>query len=308
MAFAPIIPVYYAGGGTAISFSGRVAQGVAPTHCELVVFATPNILHVHVKSDQATTVKLVHPNGTTQATWRNETISEKYVLSECGLWNVYVSESSNTPAQGEIYTTAPLLVHPALIYASGLILLGFLSLLHSNSRRKQRSYFKGILFEQNIGGRWVFWAWIPILITTAQAPVLIPSYPWLSALLLAVTVIAVFSSISLAYVKLYVLTKGILIEAPFLNLSRYYETNHIYGFAVTREKKQRWFLLRPIPSREKENQVTISTLNPLPKRLWILSLSTRLYGNKIIFRPKDFRNFTSAMDKAGISRKESSLF
>jgi len=306
LVLGPRTPVYWAGGGTSVSFDGTVVHGTAPTHCEIMVPTIPNTLHVRVRAGQTLTVKLNHPNGTTLAVWKNKTVQEDYVLSECGLWEIYIATPKGSIALGEIYTTAPLLAHPALAYAPGPILLGLLALLYSKSKRRMSSRFTDGHFEQQIGGRWILLAWIPIFAFISYAPYYIPSYPWLYVLLIVLTVIAVFSSIALAYVKLYVSAKGVFIEAPFLNFSKQYEATDIYGYTVKKVKKQRWFLLRPIPSprKRKEDQVTISVLSPLPKWLWILSFGTRLYGNKIIFRPKSLENFTFATDKLGIVKKD----
>lgn len=139
----------------------------------------------------------------------------------------------------------------------------------------------------------------------ARAPYFIPSYPWLYFTLIVLTVIAVFSCLSLAYVKLYILDKGILIEAPFLNFSRYYQVNQIYGFNVTQEKKQRWFLLRPLPSLrgKKEPSITISLLEPLPMWLQALVFGERFAGNEVKFRPKSVQSFMLAMNTLGVSER-----
>lgn len=306
LVLGPRSPVYWAGGGTSISFDGTIIHGTAPTHCEIMVPTIPNTLHVRVKAEQTLTVELNRPNGTTVAVWENETIHEDYVLSECGLWEIYIVAPKGFVALGEIYTTAPLYAHPALVYAPGPILLGLLSLLYSKNKRRMSSCSTDHHFEQHIGGRWVFLAWIPIFAFISSAPRYIPSYPWLYVLLIALTVVALFSSIAIAYVKLYVSTDGIFVEAPFLNFSKQYEAADIYGYAVKKVKKQRWFLLRPIPSvrKRKDDEVTISVLSPLPKWLWFLSFGTRLYGNKIIFRPKSLQNFTLAMDELGVVKKD----
>jgi len=306
----PNTPTYYAGGGTTILFNGTVVQGTAPSHCEIPVITIPNTLHVRIKAERSCTVELVHPNWTTLAIWRNETVYKDYVMAECGLWRVYVSSPSEPFVYGEIYTTAPFWAHPALIYAAAPVLLGLLSLLYSNNKRKLQAYFMDAIFEQNIGGRWVFLAWIPILILIGEAPALVPSYSWFYAFLIVLTVFIVFCTIGLAYVKIYISAKGLLIEAPFLNFLKCYETGQIYGFTVTKEKKQRWFLLRPIPSlhTKKEDQVTISLFKALPKWLWILSFGTRVYGNRIILRPKSLDNFKSAADKLGIVEKDVAVF
>ena len=191
------------------------------------------------------------------------------------------------------------------MYASIPILLGTMSLLHSNYKRKQAPYLKDIQFEQNIGGRWVFLSWIPILAIVSQVPYYIPSFPGLYALLIVVTIAAVFS-FALAYVKIYVSNEGFYIEAPFLNFHKRYETREISGYTITKENKQRLFVFWKIPSRRprKEDQITIAVLDPLPIRIWITSLATRLHRNEIIFRPKSTEKFTSAVDKLGITKKE----
>ncbi|MDH5494449.1 MAG: hypothetical protein OEY24_01930, partial [Candidatus Bathyarchaeota archaeon] len=149
----PRTPVYYAGGGISIGFNGTVVHGTAPTYCEIPVSLTPNTLHVRIGAEQVLSVKLTHPNGTIVAVWENETVYEDYVLFEVGLWRIRVIEPESVHALGEIFTTAPLLAHPSLIYAPGPILLGSLSLLYSKSRRRLESYYETLLFEQNIGGR-----------------------------------------------------------------------------------------------------------------------------------------------------------
>lgn len=306
----PNTPTYYAGGGTTILFNGAVLQGTAPSRCEIPVITIPNTLHVRIKAERPCTVELIHPNRTTLAIWENQTVYEDYVMTENGLWRVYVSSPSEPFVYGEIYTTAPFWSHPALIYAAMPLLLGSLSLLYSNNKRKLQGYFMDGVFEQNIGGRWIFLAWIPILISIGEAPTLIPAYSWLYALLIVLTVFIVFCTIGLAYVKMCISAKGLLIEAPFLNFLKHYETHQIYGFTVTKEKKQRWFLLHPIPSlsAKKEDQVTIFLSEALPKWLWVLSFGTRLYENKIVLRPKSLDNFKSAADKLGIVQKDIAAF
>ncbi len=310
LVFGPRTPVYWAGGGTAISFDGKIVHGTAPTHCEIMVPTIPNTLHIRVRAEQTLIVKLNHPNGTTLAVWQNETVREDYVLSECGLWEMFITTPEGGIALGEIYTTAPLFAHPSLIYAPGPILLGSLSVLYSKSKRRRSSSSMNLLFEQHIGGRWVLLAWIPIFAFISCAPRYIPSHPWPYALLTVSTVIAAFSSVALAYIKLYISPEGILIEAPFLNFFRKYEPPNIYGYTVKKVRKQKWFLLRPIPSirKKKEDQVTISLLNPLPKWFWFLSFGTRLHGNDIAFRPKSLSEFTVAMDKLGIAKKDIATF
>ncbi|MDH5448578.1 MAG: hypothetical protein OEX01_06220 [Candidatus Bathyarchaeota archaeon] len=306
----PRTPVYYAGGGISIGFNGTVVHGTAPTYCEIPVSLTPNTLHVRIGAEQVLSVKLTHPNGTIVAVWENETVYEDYVLFEVGLWRIRVIEPESVHALGEIFTTAPLLAHPSLIYAPGPILLGSLSLLYSKSRRRLESYYETLLFEQNIGGRWILLAWIPILAFISYAPHYIPRFPWLYILLIMLTVIAVFSSTAFAYVKLCISKKGLLLEAPFLNFSKHYSTNEIYGYTVKKVKEQRWFFLRPIPSLrgKKEDEATISVLTLIPKLLWVLTLGSRISGSQIIFRPKSLQDFTLAMDKLDVVKKDSAAF
>jgi len=304
---APNIPVYYVGGAMSINLgNGTVVPGsVTPSYYEILVPVTPNTLHMHLAGNKDLHVELSNPRGAVQAEWQSSVIAEDYVLSEVGLWTVYVSAPTVTNFQVELYTTASLTAHPLLVYASGSILLGTLSLLFSKNRRKLQSYLKDIVFEQNIGGRWIFAVWIPLFAFIARAPYFIPSYPWLYFTLIVLTVVAVFSCLSLAYIKLYVSIEGVLIEAPFMNFSRSYQSNQIYGFNVTEEKKQRWFLLRPIPSVRirKEPSITITLLEPLPRRLQALVFGERFTGNTIKFRPKSVERFTSAMDKLGVLKR-----
>lgn len=306
LAYAPNIPVYYSGGGMSITFGGKVATETVPDFCEITVITIPNTLHINAQSEKPFTVEVLAPNKTAVARWQNLTVNEDLIMSECGLWYVNISEPVGAFVYGEVFTTAPLLAHPALIYASIPLLLGTMSILHSISKKDHSAYLQDILFEQNIGGRWVFLAWVPILITIADAPALIPSFPWLYALLIIITVIAVFSSFALAYVKIYLSTKGIYLEAPFLNLHKHYDPSQIHGYAITQENKQRLLGLQPIPSirPKKEDQITIFILNPLPKRLWITSFGSRLRENSIIFRPKSLDEFFHAADRLGIVKKD----
>jgi hypothetical protein len=306
LVYGTSLPVYYAGGGTGISMTGKVVGGLAPSHCEIPIITLPSTIHVHVRSIETVNVRIDAPNGTTLAQWQNETVNEDYPVSECGFWQVYASQSSGYFVYGEVLATAPATAHPALMYAMIPLLLGFFSLVYSVNKRRRAEYFESILFQQNIGGRWVFLEWAFILALISQAPVLIPSYPWLYIVLIFVTVFGVFSSISLAYVKIYLSTKGLIIEAPFLNFFRQYEVSQIYGYTVTKEKKQRWFFLRPLPSfrAKKEDQVSIFMLNRLPTWFWVLSLGKRLQSNKIILRPKSMQNFTAAAGKLNIVKKE----
>jgi hypothetical protein len=176
--------------------------------------------------------------------------------------------------------------------------------MHSNCKRKQASYLEDIQFEQNIGGRWVFLSWIPILAMISQIPYYVPSFPGLYPLLMTITVAAVFFSFALAYVKICLSSKGIYIEAPFLNFHKNYGLHQILGYRITQENKQRLLGYWRLPSRhpKKEAQVTIFILDPLPTRIWITSLVTRLESNKIVFRPKSPEKFTNAAEKMGIAK------
>jgi hypothetical protein len=291
---SPIIPVYYSGGGSFTS-----------SYFEIIVPVPPNSFHIHVAGSQEVNVELVHPNGTTLALWRGVSIDGDYVLFESGLWRVYVSASRAISFQFEICTKASIMAHPALIYASGIIVLGSLSFLYSKNKRKRSSLSKDALFEQNIGGRWVFAAWLPIFAFIAEAPRLIPRYPWLYVVLIIVTVTAVISCIALAYIKLYVSLGGIFIEGPFLNFSRRFRVDQILGFEVTKEERRRWFLLWQIPDfkNKKEDSITIFLSQSIPRWLQVLVLGARLVGNTISFRPKIIASFTSAMNRISISER-----
>jgi hypothetical protein len=306
LVFAQNIPVYYAGGGAGVSMSGNVVGGLAPDYCEITISAVPNTIHIHARSIEPVNVRIDAPNGTTLAQWQNETVNVDYPVAELGFWKVYISQPSGYFVYGDVVVTAPLYAHPVLMYASIPILLGTMSLLHSIYKRKQASYLENIQFEQNIGGRWVFLSWIPILVIISQAPSYIPSFPWLYALLIGVTVAAVFFSFALAYVKIYLSDKGFYIEAPFLNFHKHYKEDQIVGYSITRENKQRLLGFRNMPSRrpKEEDQITLSILDPLPARIWITSFATRLYPNKIVFRPKSTKKFTDAAEKLGITKKE----
>jgi len=305
---APIIPVYYTATGTSINLTNGtvVPGGFTPSYYEILVPTIPNTLHLRINGKQDLHVELINPNGNIALRWQNSIINEDYDLTEVGLWKLNISAPTETNFQAEIFTTAPITAHPALIYASGAILLGTLTLLYSKNKRTHESFVGDVLFEQNIAGRWIFAVWIPLFAFIAYAPRFIPSYPWLYFILIVLTVIALFSCLSLAYIKLYVLTKGILIETPFLNFSRYYSVDQIYGFNITKEKKQRWFLLYPIPSfrTRKENFVTISLLEPLPRILQALVFGERFVGNTIKFKPKSFQRFITAMNTLGIRKRE----
>lgn len=304
------LPVYYAGGGTGISMTGKVVGGLAPSSCEIPIVTIPDTIHVHVRSIEPVVVRIEAPNGTTMALWQNETVNKDLAISELGFWHVYISQASNYFVYGEVLATTQPSTHPALMYAAIPLTLGSVSVLYSVNKKRHAAYFKDVLFEQNIGGRWVFLEWAFILAFISQAPSLIPSYPWLYLILIFVTVLGVFSSIALAYIKVYLSTEGLLIEAPFLNLFRHYSVNQIYGYAVTQEKKQRWFFLRTLPTIRIrwEDQVTILMLEHLPTWLWILSLGRRIRAKEIILRPKSTQNFTAAAEKLNITKKDTATF
>jgi hypothetical protein len=299
------LPVYYAGGGTGISKTGKLHVGLAPESCEVSIITLPTTIHINMTSIEPLNVTIIAPNGTTVAKWQNETIQESLPATECGFWHVIAIQPSNYFIYGEVYATTPQYAHPALLYSFIPFTLGAMSLLYSFNKRKHASYFQNILFEQNIGGRWVFLAWIPILGIISQAPLLIPSISWLYALLIIITVIAVFSSIALAYVKIYLTPQSLNIEAPFLNFHKHYEPTQIYGYTITQEEKQRLLGFYKIPSihPKKEDQITISLLKPLPSWIWILSFGTRLYPNKIILRPKSTQKFTTAAEKLNMTKR-----
>ncbi len=300
--FAQNIPVFYEDGGTGVSVTGNIHTGLAPEFCQIPIITVPSIIHVHARSVEAVTVTIDAPNRTTLVQLQNETVNIDYPVSVCGFWDVYISQPSNYFVYGEVLVTAPLYVHPALMYASIPILLGIMSLLHSIHKKRQASYLKDIQFEQNIGGRWVFLSWVPILAVISEAPYYIPSFPWLYALLTAITVAAVFFSFALAYVKIYLSSKDFYIEAPFLNFHKHYQAREILGYSITQEDKRRLLGFWTIPSRhrKKEDQISLSIMDPLPARIWITSLATRLYSNKIVFRPKSTEKFTDATREIGI--------
>lgn len=306
LVFGPTLPVYYAGGGTGMSTTGRVVGGLAPTHCEIPIITLPATVHIRVRSIEPVIVRIDAPNGTALAQWENETVNADYTVSELGFWQVYVSQPSDYFVYGEVLATSPVYVHPALMYAAIPLLLGSISVVYSLSRRRHAAYFERALFQQNIGGRWVLLEWAFILAFISQAPTFIPSYPWLYLVLIFVTVVGVFSSIALAYVKIYLSPEGLLIEVPFLNSFRRYEISQIYGYTIMKVKKQRWFFLKPLPSiRAKwEDEVTIFMLDPLPAWFWILSLGKRIRAKEIILRPKSTQNFTTAAEKLNIAKRE----
>jgi hypothetical protein len=306
IAYASNIPVYYAGGGTGVSVTGRVVGELAPRYCKIPIITVPNTIHIHARSIEPVIVRIDAPNGTNLALWENATLDVEYPVVECGFWHVYISQPSNYFVYGEVFATAPLHAHPALMYASIPTLLGAMSLRYSIYKRKQVSNIGDIQFEQNVGGRWVFLAWIPILAIISQALLYIPSFPWLYALLIAVTVMAVFFSFALAYIKIFLSDKYLYIEAPFLNFHKDYDRHQIMGYSITRERKHRLFGFRTIPSwrPKKEDQVSLFILDPLPKWIWMTSLSTRLQPNKIVFRPKSTEKFVAAAKKLDIAIKE----
>lgn len=300
------LPVYYAGGGTGVSMTGRVVGGLAPDSCEIPIITVPSTIHIRARSIEPLVVRIDAPNGTTVAQWQNETVNEDFSVREVGFWQVYLSQSSNYFVYGEVLATTSPYTHPALLYAAIPLALGSFIVLYSVNKRRHMAYFENVLFEQNVGGRWVFLEWAFILALISQAPTLIPSYPWLYIVLILVTVLGVFSSIALAYIKVYLSTEGLLIEAPFFNFFKRYSVNQIYGYTVTKEKKQRWFFLRPLPSfrARKEDQVTILMLEHLPTWTWVLSLGRRLRAKEIVLRPKSMQDFAAAAEKLNISKKD----
>lgn len=304
--YGPTLPTYYAGGGTGISTTGKVKTGVAPDSCDVTVVTVPNTIHIRARSIENVTVTITAPNGTITAQWLNETVNQDYLVTQCGFWHVSISQASHYFVYGEVYATAPWYAHPALMYASIPLLLGTMSLLHSFNKKKHASQLQNIMFEQNIGGRWVFLAWIPVLAAISEAPLWIPSYPWLYASLIALTVAVVFFSFALAYVKIYLYSNGLYVEAPFLNFHKQIKSNQIYGYTITQKEKQRLLGFWKIPSTnpKSEDEITITILSPLPARIWITSLATRLYPNKIVFRPKSTLGFTTAAYNLGITTKE----
>ncbi|MGD0028898.1 MAG: hypothetical protein ABSC91_08155 [Candidatus Bathyarchaeia archaeon] len=178
------LPVYYEGGGTGVSMTNKIVGGLAPDYCEIPIITVPNTIQIHARSIEPVNVRIDAPNGTNVAQWQNETVNVEYPVAECGFWHVYISQPSRYFVYGEVLVTAPLYAHPVLMYASIPILLGTMSLLHSIYKKKQASNLEDIQFEQNIGGRWVFLSWIPILAIISQAPLYIPSFPWLYAFLI----------------------------------------------------------------------------------------------------------------------------
>jgi hypothetical protein len=86
--YAPNIPVYYAGGGTGVSVTGKVVGGLAPSSCEISIITVPNTIHIHARSIEPVTVRIDAPNGTSIAQWQNETVNVDYPVAECGFWRV----------------------------------------------------------------------------------------------------------------------------------------------------------------------------------------------------------------------------
>ena len=76
--YAPNIPVYYAGGETGVSVTGKVVGGLAPSHCEIPVITVPNTIHVHARSIEPVIVRIDAPNGTSLALWQNATLDVEY--------------------------------------------------------------------------------------------------------------------------------------------------------------------------------------------------------------------------------------
>ncbi len=300
------LPVYYAGGGTGVSKTGRVVGGLAPDSSEILISTVPTTIHVRARSIEPVVVRINAPNGTIVAVWQNETVNEDFNARELGYWHVYVNQASNYFVYGEVLATTSPSTNLGLMYAAVPLFLGSMSTLYSVNKRRHRAYFENVLFEQNVGGRWVFLGWVFILALTPEVPRLVPSYAWLYPVLIAVTVLGVLSSIALAYIKVYLSTSGLIIEAPFFNLLRRYNVNQIYGYTVTKQKKQRWFLLRPLPSfrAKKEDEVTVLMLDHLPTSIWVLSLGARLRAKEITLRPKSMRNFAVAAEKLNIAKKD----
>jgi len=299
------IPVYYVGGGVGISKTGVIHGGLAPDYCEILVYTVPNTIHIRARSIEPVTVRIDSPNGSSLEQWENDTVDVDLTVTEYGSWKVYITQPSDYFVYGEVFSTAPLYAHPVLMYASIPILLGTMSLLHSVYRKKKSSYLENIKFEQNIGGRWIFLSWIPYLATISEVIYYIPSFPWLYDVLIAVTVAGVFFSFALAYVKLYLTTKDLYVEVPFLNFHKHYGADQIVGYGVSRENKERLVGFWKIRSwhPKQEDEVTISVTDPLPMRIWMTSFATRLHQNRIVFRPKSTEKFTNSIEKLGVAKK-----
>jgi hypothetical protein len=304
--YAPSIPTYWTGSSTVISTSGVYSGFYTPHSFEVLIPCVPNNMHLRINGESDLNVSLISPNGTRVMMWQGSTINQDYEVTEPGYWEVGVSASRVTHFDYVIFATAPFFSHPVLIYASALILMGALLLLFSKNCRTRESLFKQPLFQQNIGGRWVLAAWIPILIFIGDAPSFMPRYPWLYTLLIVLTVLAVFASVSLAYVKFYVFPSGLFIEAPFLNFSKHYEASQIDGYGVTQEKKQRWLLLWRLPSirPKKEPSVTVVLPESMPVWLQMLMLRSRFADNTVNFRPKSLQKLEESMEKSGIEKLE----
>jgi len=302
--YAPSIPTYWTGSSTVITDTGAYSGHFTPYTFEVLIPTVPNTVHLRINGENDLNVSLASPNGTTIMQWHGSVVEKDYELTEVGPWTVRVTAARVTHFDFVIFATAPLMAHPVLIYASALILFGSLLLLFSKNRPTRESMFREPLFQQNIGGRWVFAAWIPILAFIADAPYIMPRYPWLYTLLIVLTVVAIFASVSLAYIKLYVFPRGVFLEAPFLSFSRYYEAKRIDGYRVTQEKKQRWFLLIPLPSirPKRELSVSISLPESLPMWLQMLMLRNRFTDNLINFRPKSLQKLEAAMESLGIEK------
>lgn len=155
----PLTPVYYVGEPTTILNDGSTVPGTfTPDYREFLVPTLPNTLHMNFEGYYPIDVQLESPSGTIVKTWSNYTVKEDYELSQVGVWHIQVTSPDTNFFRGNFYTTAPLIAHPSLIYASGALLLGSLTTLFAKNKRKIQNDVKEVLFEQNIGGRWVFGA------------------------------------------------------------------------------------------------------------------------------------------------------
>lgn len=302
--YAPSIPTYWVGSTTVISTSGVYSGFYTPHSFDVLIPSVPNYLHLRINGEDDLNVSLISPKGASVMVLQGSVVNEDYEVTELGYWEVWVTASRVTHFDYVIFATAPFFAHPVLIYASALILLGSLLLLFSKNRRTRESMLERPLFQQNIGGRWVLAVWIPILVFIGDAPSFMPRYPWLYSLLIVLTVVAVFASVSLAYIKFYVFPKGLFLEAPLLNFAKYYEASQIEGYEVTQEKKQRWLLLQPLPSirAKKEPSVSIALRESLPTWLQMLMLRTRFADNTVNFRPKSLQRLEESMEKLDIEK------
>lgn len=79
------LPVYYEGGGTGISTTGKIHSGLAPDYCEIPIITVPNTIHIHARSIEPVTVIIEAPNGTIIAQWQNENVSVDYTVAKCGI-------------------------------------------------------------------------------------------------------------------------------------------------------------------------------------------------------------------------------